>query len=201
MLETMHNIVLSKIDLEFQPDKKRYPLASTKSLRTSVPRVQRKIQPEPIKTQPRREKTAFPLEFAPLVNRWLVNTMGNTMRYIEPLEIYGCIVLTKFLPSREKDPIMPVPLIHVSGWAGWWHNWAWRELALMIIELETPNASTSRYVQLAKRRAKTIVKNSRQFMSAGEHQYYSNQIWECVANPSRRDWRDIIDRQKQLSQR
>jgi len=124
-------------------------------------------------------------------NRWLVDTLDNLMMVVEPVEVYGRIVLCKFIPHHQIDPVLPVPLVRLSGINGWLHKRAYRNLAnlMMALESRSPWVDPPYFVRRGKRLGRILNRTIRPFLTPDEHRYYGDQIWESVTNPFRKDWR------------
>jgi hypothetical protein len=160
-----------------------------------VPAPQRAVtQPKRDPVYLARREAQRPLDKAratTLANRQLCHFMGQLMDSVEVIGGYGRIAVVKFLPLWQIDPIMPVPLVEFSGFSGWLHKLAFRDMAHLLMALEDRNriVNQRRWYKAAKANGRAMIKYSRDFLSVDEAAFYAEQVIETYTNPARREWK------------
>jgi hypothetical protein len=126
-----------------------------------------------------------------VTNRCLVDLLGTTMQQVSPLARNGRIVLCEVVPMYALDPILPVPVVRMSGWRGWLHRRKYRQLMDYLIWYEERAASwngdPAAFVKAVKPLVYRLPWLAAPYLRAGELAYYADQLVECMTNPQRHD--------------
>jgi hypothetical protein len=150
-------------------------------LRPKSPSVQKE---EHVVANPATVDTSRVLRIA---NRKLCDITGTLMDKVGYMEHYGRIVVVKFIPIRRVDPIVAVPCVEMAGWSGFVHNMAYSELCNDLMDAETGSVwSYRKWYKRTKRNVVAIIKHSKKFLRQDEWAYYSDQMYETLANPQRK---------------
>ena len=122
-----------------------------------------------------------------IANRKLCDITGTLMDKVNYIEHYGRIVVVKFIPIRRVDPIVAIPCVKMTGWSKFVHNMAYNELCNDLMDAEVDNVwSYRRWYKRTKQNAMAIIKHSEKFLYPDEWAYYSDQMYETLANPQRK---------------
>lgn len=122
-----------------------------------------------------------------LANRKLCDITGSLMSKVNYIDHMGRIILVGMVPIKKVDPIIAVPCVEMRGWRGWIHNLAYRELIDLLLMHENNWVDDYRkWYSMAKVDVKAIIKYSEKFMNQDEWNYYSQQMYETLANPQRK---------------
>jgi hypothetical protein len=124
-----------------------------------------------------------------IINRCLVDMLGTTMAQVNPLARVGRVVVCELIPIRRYDPIMPVPVVHMSGWRRRWHHRTYDRLIDYLIwyreRLVYWDHSPAGFVRRARPLVQRLPKLAAPYLHADELAYYSDQLLECLTNPLR----------------
>lgn len=122
-----------------------------------------------------------------LANRKLCDITGTLMDRVGYIEHYGRVVLVKFVPIQRVDPIMAVPLVKMTGWSRFVHNVAYKEMVNDLLQLEMFRVwSFEKWYKRTRTNVEAIIKHSQKFLHPDEWNYYSQQMYESLANPQRK---------------
>lgn len=153
---------------------------------------ERELVPSPVR-QPQTAPVPHPspLRIAHAANRWLNTCFGRNMVYVKPLTLLGRVAVVEFVPVYGADPIMPVPLVKMSGLNKVVHNYFYRRLAQALMNYTNETLDPGLFYRIGVWAIRFLSFYIGPYLTQREHEYYVHQLWECVTHPKRN--RDLYE--------